>query len=248
MSDLDSRARAIVEAGRDADVPSAADRDRIKRAVLVQLAAGAAVASTAAASSAVAASAGLSVAAKLGIAVLTLSLVGGGAAGLLKLRDVGRGSEGSVRVSPGPGVAPVLSPVAEPAAVVPDPPSLVVAGERTRKPERPRKGAMSNGRAERIAAEDQLNAEVEVLKRAREALRLHRPASAIEALVEYDRRFGNGVLGEERRAMAAIATCRAQPGPISRAQADAFVRGAPQSPLRERVREACITPPAANSP
>jgi len=86
-----------------------------------------------------------------------------------------------------------------------------------------------------------------VLKRAREELRLHRPARALEALTEYDRRFGEGVLGQERHAMEAIAACQAFPGADSRAQAEAFIRKAPLSPLRERVREACITPTAVKA-
>jgi outer membrane protein assembly factor BamD (BamD/ComL family) len=120
--------------------------------------------------------------------------------------------------------------------------------DRIRKVERPRKAAPAVGRGERGEDADQVTAEVEVLKRAREELRLGRPARALEALVEYDRRFGRGVLGEERQAMAAIAACQATPGPAAQAQAEAFMRKAPVSPLRQRVREACITPARTNSP
>ncbi len=77
MNDLDVRAQAIVDAARDADDPSPSDRDRIKHAVLVQVAAGA-VASTA-----VAGSVGMSYAMKVGLAVLAVSLAGGGTAGLV---------------------------------------------------------------------------------------------------------------------------------------------------------------------
>jgi outer membrane protein assembly factor BamD (BamD/ComL family) len=99
-----------------------------------------------------------------------------------------------------------------------------------------------------LIAEDRLNAEVEVLKRAREELRLGRPAQALEALLEYDRRFGKGVLGEERQAMAAIAACQARPGSGARAQAEAFMRSAPDSPLLDRVRATCITPARPGAP
>jgi hypothetical protein len=195
MNDLESRAKAIVEAGREADAPKAADRDRIKRAVLMQIVAGGAVASSAAAST-------LSLGAKVGLAVLAVSVVGGGTVGVLKVRST------------------------RPA----------------------RKPAAPGGRMEKTPEDDQLNAEVAVLKQAREELRLGRPARALQALVEYDRRFGQGVLGEERQAMVAIATCQAKPGPGAWAQAEAFMREAPASPLRERVREACITPARAKSP
>ena len=241
MSDLEGRAKAIVEAGRTADLPSRADHDRIKHAVLLQIAAGTAVAGTAAAGT-------LSLGAKAGLAVLAVTLVGGGAVGVLKLHYLD-----SSPVSPA-HVAPAVRAMPTPAApvVVPAGPAvqeaLVVpaAGEETidtRKVERARRAITASNRTEKAAELDQLNAEVEVLKRAREELRQRRPARALDALAEYDRRFGQGVLAEERQAMAAIAACQATPGPAARAQAEAFLRQAPTSPLRERVREVCITPP-----
>jgi hypothetical protein len=236
MSDLDSQARAIVDAARAADAPAAADHDRIKRAVLVQIAAGGLVASSAAAST-------LSLGAKVGLAVLAVSVIGGGGAvGLLKVRSAGR-----TAVEPAPvaakhlAPAPAALPAAPPTIVPEEPPAAESTDEKAKKSERPRRPA-PGAHFERAEPEDQVNAEVAVLKQAREELRLGRPARALEALVEYDRRFANGVLGEERQAMVAIATCQAQPGPAARAQAEAFLRKAPASPLRERVREACITP------
>jgi len=239
MSDLDQQARAIVEAGRDADQPTAADRDRIKRAVLVQIAAGGAVASTAVAGT-------LSLGAKVGLAVVAVALVGGGAVGVLKVRS----SHPAAVPSPRPAPAAVTAPPAPRAAAIELSPqeSPAAMDDKIRKAERPRKAAPSLGRGDKGADADQVSAEVEVLKRAREELRLGRPARALEALVEYDRRFGRGVLGEEREAMAAIAACQATPGPAARAGAEAFMRKAPASPLRERVREACITPGRGNSP
>jgi len=77
---------------------------------------------------------------------------------------------------------------------------------------------------------------------------MHRPERTLETLAEYDRRFGRGVLVEERQAIAAIALCQAEPGPAARAQAEAFMRKAPASPLRERVRAACITPSGTRAP
>ena len=71
MNDLNSRARAVIEAARDADDPSPADRDRIKHAVLVQVAAGL-VASTAAAGTL---TVGMSLGMKIGLVVLSVSLV-----------------------------------------------------------------------------------------------------------------------------------------------------------------------------
>ncbi len=183
---------------------------------------------------------------KLGLAALAVSLVGGGTAGCCALggtatpRQRGQaGTQGSRRLTRGrlrlargnPGDLP-------PPALAPSP-----TESQARKPDKPRRLAGPVSRdGERLAAEDQLDGEVAVLKRAREELRLGRPAQALEALREYDRRFGKGVLDEERRAMAAIAACQAHPGPSARAQAQAFMRSSPNSPLRNRVRVACITP------
>ena len=251
MNDLDFRARAIVEAARDADQPSSADRDRIKRAVLVQVAAGVMASTSAAATVGAGMSVGMSVGMKVGLAVLAVSLVGGGTAGYLhwtgqyRLASVVKhkvGEDSTARM-------PTISPVELPAVVVP--PALAPAQSegKARKPDRPRKLAgLASSEGERVAEEDQLNGEVAVLKRAREELRLGRPAQALETLLDYDRRFGKGVLGEERQAIAAIAACQAHPGPNARAQAQAFMRLSPKSPLLDRVRAACITPARADSP
>jgi hypothetical protein len=238
MNDLDAQARAIVDAARAGDAPSAADHDRIKRAVLVHIAAGTAAASTAVAGT-------LSVGAKVGLAVLAVAAVGGGTVGVLEVHRAQQAAAARVRTPartlrmPPPVSAP-LPPQEVPAPALSD--------EQGKKVERPRKPSPASGRIEKAPDEDQLSAEVAVLRRAREELRLHRPARALAALAEYDQRFGRGALGEERQAIAAIAACQAAPGPAARAQAEAFMRKAPASPLRERVREACITPAARPSP
>jgi hypothetical protein len=247
MNDLDFRAQAIVEAARDADQPSSADRDRIKRAVLVQLAAGA-VASSAAAGTV---AAGLSAGMKVGLAILAVSVVGGGAAGYVhwtgqhRLSNVVKHASVAAPTAPAPAVLPMEIP----AVVAPPAAALAQSENKAHKQDRPRKLAgQGGGEVVRLPEDDQLNGEVAVLKRAREELRLGRPAQALEALREYDQRFGKGALGEERQAIAAIATCQAHPGPTARAQAQAFMRTSPKSPLLDRVRAACITPARADIP
>ena len=245
MNDLNSRARAVVEAARDADEPSPADRDRIKRAILVQVAAGA-VASTAAAGT-------LTLGMKVGMAVLAVSLVGGGSAGYLHWQGKHRASSLAARAPKPTAVArgATALPVAIPAVAVPPDPGPAQPESKSRLPDKPRR-LVAHGSDEQMIQEDRqedpLNAEVAVLGRAREELRLGRPSQALEALLEYDRRFGKGVLGEERQAIAAIAACQAHPGPSARAQAQAFMRSSPKSPLLERVRATCITPARAVSP
>jgi hypothetical protein len=236
MNDLDSRSRAIVEAARDADEPSPADRNRIRRAVMVQLAVGAAASSAAAGT--------MTVGMKLGLAAVAVSLVGGAAAGVVHWQQ----SQGTERMpthtrsSVAAARATALSPAAIPKMEPPPALAPLSAEGHERRPDRPRKPAASPARErDAFTQEDQLNAEVDVLKRVREELRLGRPAQAMEALREYDLRFGKGALDEERRAMAAIAACQAYPGPGSRAQAESFMRSSPRSPLADRVRVACIT-------
>lgn len=248
MNELDCQAQAIVEAAREADLPSPADRDRIKSAVLVQIAAGV-VATTVSAGTA---SAGLGLGVKVGMAVLAVSLVGGGTAGYLhwkapsRLTHVSNVAKSETAERPAlrsPAVLPVEFPAVPPASVP------AQADSRSRKSDRPRKlVGQTSGEAERPTEDDQLNSEVAVLKRAREELRLGRPVQALETLREYDRRFGKGALGEERQAIAAIAACQAQPGPRSLSQARDFLRASPTSPLRDRVRAACITPEGAPAP
>lgn len=239
MNDLDPRARAIVDAARDADAPSTADRDRIKRVVLAQIVAGTAVASTAAAGT-------LSLGAKVGLTVLAVAVVGGGTAGLVKMRSAHERAAARSRAPARTAAAPL--PAATPALIPQVPPEPVLADEKAHKLGKPREAIPKSERVEQATDEDKLSAEVAVLRRAREELRRGRPGRALEALAEYDRLFGRGVLGEERQAIAAIAACQAAPGPTARAQAEAFMRKAPASPLRERVREACITPPTPRSP
>ena len=237
MNDLNSQARAIVEAARDADEPSPADRARIKHAILVQVAAGV-VASTAAAGTL---TVGMSLGMKIGLLVLSVSLVGGGAVGVVHWQGKHRTASLTTPMARPTAIKrealPAATPVVAPSSAI----APVQTESKVRQPDKPRK-LVAQGGADRTSPEDPLNAEVAVLGRAREELRLGRPAQALEALLEYDRRFGKGVLGEERQAIAAIAACQVHPGPSARAQAQAFMHSTPKSPLLDRVRAACLTP------
>jgi outer membrane protein assembly factor BamD (BamD/ComL family) len=92
---------------------------------------------------------------------------------------------------------------------------------------------------ERAPTLDSLDPELTLLRQAQEDLRAEVPAQALRRLDEYDRRFGKGTLNEERRAIGAIALCQTHPGLAAQAQAERFLRDAPQSPLAGRVRSAC---------
>jgi hypothetical protein len=75
-----------------------------------------------------------------------------------------------------------------------------------------------------------------LLQSAQEALRLGDTDRALGLLDEHAKRFPTGVLAEERRAAHALAVCRKT---AARAEAEAFLRDAPSSPLVESVRLAC---------
>jgi hypothetical protein len=237
MNELDFRAKAIVDAGRNADDPSPADRARIKHAILLQVAGG--VAGGAAAT----AVAGTSVGLKVGLTVLAVSLVGGGTLGVLKVRSSHKAAlERKAHVVVAQASSPVPPPLlpSESAQASIEPSVALPLENKIRRVDKTRRPTSPMAK-EPSAVEDQLNAEVAVLKHAREELRMGRPARALEALAEYDRRFGRGTLGEERQALAAIAACQAHPGQAARAAAEDFMHKAPSSPLIDRVRAACIT-------
>jgi hypothetical protein len=54
------------------------------------------------------------------------------------------------------------------------------------------------------------------------------------------RRFPVGALSEERRAIHALAACHRTGSASAAAEAEAFIRESPSSPLVEGVRNACL--------
>jgi hypothetical protein len=144
-----------------------------------------------------------------------------------------------------PREAPAV--VAEPLALAPGPAAkLGVQPEIqrreairgvARRPEIPVEPAAEIAPA--AAALDPLSPELTVLRQAQEDLRAGRPAQALRRLADYDRRFGKGAPQEERRAVAAIARCRVNPGPAAEIEAARFLQTAPESPLADCVRSAC---------
>jgi hypothetical protein len=296
MNDLDPQARAIFGAAREADRPSRRDYERNKKVIMMRIAAGAAISTGLAATSARAAT--MSLTSKLSVALVAVSLAGGGVATYVKVRGAHRAPttapSHTAKVGPGRSPAPPAPPLApvapapeaaakpEPAVLapaastgasaLPAPASAVPAlGPAVPAPATPARraappqplpprstgdggpGAVERssrgprepeiGTPDRMmpaeAMSDRLATEVEVLKLARQELRANRPERALQILGEDERRFGDGPLGEERRALTAIARCQAQPGTNARALAEAFVRSSPQSPLRGHVLAAC---------
>jgi hypothetical protein len=193
----------------------------------------------------------MSLATKVTVAALTVAVLGGGSVSLLVRKDraappvsvaSARAPSRTLHAAPN---RPVAAPEAP--AVVEDPrPKPVLPEVRRRevvrpevRPTDPVSVPVTKITPAPAPALNSLDPELTVLRQAQEDLRAGLPAQALRRLAEYDRRFGKGALDQERRAIEAIALCQAHPGPAAQAQAERFLRAAPESPLAERVRSAC---------
>jgi hypothetical protein len=210
MSELSPKARALVQSGKGAFQPSAADRERIQNALRAHL--GTAVPPTHAA-------APVRPGRQLLSGVIGTSVMGG--ALFLAFHHAGAAHPAPIPRTPvvatqaprtdAPSDEPVLAP-STPAAVLPAKPSA----------SRP--------------AQDSLAREVALLSRATSDLHSGRAAEALKVLGEHWRQFPHGLLAEERRAARAQALCAL--GRMSEAQAE-LDRLTPQSPAAARARQVC---------
>jgi hypothetical protein len=247
MNDLGPEARSMLAAARGAEAITREDRARIKRGVLLR------VAVLGAASTTTAGAAAMSVATKITLTVLTVAALGGGSVSLWAWKGWAPDPPAVARTHSTPRKLTAVAPkapavVAESTAI---PPELEVKLEAQPEIQRrevirgvARRPEISGTPAAEIAPVPApglapLDPELTVLRQAQEDLRAGLPAQALRRLTDYDRRFGKGALEEERRAVAAIAFCQVDPGPAAKAQAERFLRSAPESPLAERVRTAC---------
>ncbi len=241
---LSREARGLVEAARrQGGGPTAAQRDRIRRAALVAMATGTVAGATATASSAAAAVAtgsGLSLAGKLGVGLFALAVAGGGAA------LISRASTDSAAASP-PATSHAVSPTAPAAPPTSAPaearvPSVVASSEApstasgSREPARP---ALVPSLEPSVATADSLAEETALLRAAQSALGSGRAAEALAALDQHQTRFPKGVLALEQRALRAMALCASGQTDAGRALSSALSASAPGSPLAERVSTAC---------
>jgi hypothetical protein len=258
--ELSPRARELVDLGR-AESPSEDDRARVKRSVLLRVSAATVAISSATSTSMASASAsgtalaGASAAAtKLAsVASIAISLALGGSAAVgvvawqghaershaaLATKNEAKPDGDAVKAAPENARAAVESP---PNSAVPTPPEPRLQAETPAAPAAPRTHATATGEPVQGSAAPaaQLESELPLLRAAQEALRVGDSARAIGLLNEHARRFPNGALAEERRAVHAIASCRLDARGEGPAEAEAFVRSNPASPLADRVREAC---------
>lgn len=111
---------------------------------------------------------------------------------------------------------------------------------------RGRARATTTRRAEAPAAEpppasavDELQAELVLIGKARQALRADDPRRALEVLDAHARAFPQGQMREDRLVLRIEALCAAGKGPQASAEARLFLRGYPGSAHAQRVRDAC---------
>lgn len=232
MSRLSPEAEQLVRAGRSALRPSDVDRERVFQGLLPRVGGSPGVEDGIAELS-------RAPAAKATLVKVSSVLVGFGIAGA--------GLFFALRPEPPPNTGPavtVVVPPADVAASAPEepapspPPPRGEAGESAasapRAPPARRTPAVPR-------AEDNLAREVALLSRAGVELHAARPAAALEALDEHERRFPKGVLAQERAAARARTLCAL--GRMQEAQAELarLTRAAPGSPHAARVAQACAS-------
>jgi len=152
------------------------------------------------------------------------------------------GGAAFLMLRPKPTPAPVAvssvaasQPSAQPIAVQPEAPTPAVTAPVVPEPARVAK-AQVEPQASSARPQDRLAQEVALLSRATSELRAGRAANALKSLDEHQRKFPNGVLGVERRAVRAQALCALKRVGEGRAE---LAHLAPQSPAAGRAKQLC---------
>jgi hypothetical protein len=221
MSELGINAQGLILAGRGSLGPSAADRERIARALRERLGDG--LTATYATNTA---SSGL---AWKGYALLGTVLAVGGTVVALSFSRGDSASSSAVAPPPTVHAVPASAPIDPPQGAAASASSATAAEAQ---PLEPRPTAVQR-RSSRLAEE------VSILSRAETELHAGRPASALELLEEHRRKFPSGALVQERIAARIHALCAL--GRTSEAESELarLKRVSPDSPQESRAREAC---------
>lgn len=241
MNDLGPKELEFLSALKASDEPEPSDRERIRRRVWL------AVGMAAVGTSGVGIGTQTAVAAtpKLGLFAATtakvglvVGLVAGGAVVATQPWSTPEPTKVSVNHR-APQVAKSEQPVAEvvvsvqeeePAMTAPEPVVAPVVNARSRdKVQAPAPAASSAD----------LDAEIQLLRQARQELQAGQFSQALESLGEHARRFPQGVLASERQASVAIALCRSGQLTTGKARASHYLKRNPKSPLADRVRTSC---------
>ncbi len=131
-----------------------------------------------------------------------------------------------------------LSPSALQPASEPAPVTSIEAPEPAQALNTPR--AASERRAQpaaRTAGEASIQGQIDLIDRARNAVRAHQPAGALQAISEYHQRYPQGVLGQEAQLLRIEATLQQGDRATAERMFDAYEARYPSSALATRVRQ-----------
>jgi hypothetical protein len=230
MSDLSPEMKQLVMAGKSASRPSAADSARILEALRARLGDAAVLPETGQA--AAGSSSGFLFGKAAAIGIAGLAVVGG--LWFFAARDHRVVSSEPQSV---PSVAAAIS--AEPSLV-----PVVTASSAPDSPQLAPETVANLGKVDRAdpravdshRVRDNLSEEVAILSRAETELHSGKPEAALRLLNEHERKFGNGLLTEERIAARVQALCAL--GRTTEADAQ-LARLSPKSVQGEQARQAC---------
>jgi hypothetical protein len=246
MDELNSHARALLDAANTFDDPTDMDRDRVRAAVLMRVGSVAAVGTAtvaAAKASSAAASAGPLLASTLTSAALFSSAAAklGAVVVLGALATVGAYiafHPAHHSAAPVPAAKPTLAPLAAPVGAAIPPAAVDAQPAVSDAVDLPTDDAKPSP-AHPHARNADLEGEMKLLRQADAALRRGDSAAALAAVNKHAALYPSGVLSQEREGVRAIALCSA--GSMSQGQAAArrFLEQASKSPLSSRIRSAC---------
>jgi hypothetical protein len=250
MTRIESPEMQLVELLRSADDPTDSDRDRIRKNVALQIAAGAALSATLVAAERSAwlvrwgalsgwvkgtTLAVALVAAGSGVSLLAMHhgapppAVDVSSSNAVKLLPAAKANEQSTARSSD-------SPAQNVAATAPVQESKL---EESRASSRPQAIAPAAARASSRNGAGDLEAELELLGSAQKSLKAGQPEEALKALDEHQRRFPAGSLAFERVGVRTVALCQAGRFSEGRTAARSYLRKVPNSVLSKRIRVAC---------
>ncbi|HMA93477.1 MAG TPA: hypothetical protein VKP30_12370 [Polyangiaceae bacterium] len=238
MSRMESPDARLVELLRRSDAPSADDMWRVRRAVGMRVAVGAA------ASTALVATTRTSWAARLGTlggwgkGLLLASSLAGAGVGTWYLQASQKTVDSPLRRSNAVLDSGSTQTKAPPASVADEPSARAPSEEHSAESEKTRVTTKAASRG----APSTLEAELALLGKAQHALKSGQPNDALRALDEHARRFPSGVLSAERTGVKPVALCQAGRLDEGRAAARSYLRVVPNSVLSKRIRVACQLP------
>lgn len=255
MAELSPEGEDLVRAGREADRPSDADRERVMHALEARLGLAMGGASAPAkpgrlpvgraAHGALARWAAVGLASMAGAALLYAlhgihqSGRGGGAAGPARTPTLASAVVSEPPQAPAPDEANGRAPAAAAARSneANEAPGRTPAAD-TAEAQRPTPS--NNARPSGGTREpSRLSEEVALLSRAETDLHAGRFESALRALDEHERRFPHGALEQDRMAARAQALCALGRTAEAQVPLERLARTAPNSPNEERARQAC---------